>query len=137
MKFNEKLIMLRKNKNLSQEQLGNELNVARQTVSKWELGETTPEMDKLVKMSEIFEISLDELIKEQENTSDNNINTSNTEKLAGLTIKILKGIGIFFLSIFIITIIITLLAGIFLNFLKFDTNIQVEEETEIIEEYNQ
>lgn len=137
MKFNEKLIMLRKNKNLSQEQLGNELNVARQTVSKWELGETTPEMDKLVKMSEIFEISLDELIKEQENTSDNNINNSNTEKLAGLTIKILKGIGIFFLSIFIITVIITLLAGIFFNFLKFDTNIQVEEETEIIEEYNQ
>ena len=62
MKFNEKIIMLRKNKNLSQEDLGNELGVARQTISKWELGETTPEMDKLIKMSEIFEITLDDLI---------------------------------------------------------------------------
>lgn len=35
MKFNEKIIMLRKNKNLSQEDLGNELGVARQTISKW------------------------------------------------------------------------------------------------------
>lgn len=43
MKFNEKLVMLRKQNNLSQEQLAEQLNVARQTVSKWELGETTPE----------------------------------------------------------------------------------------------
>ena len=59
MKFNEKLVMLRKQNNLSQEQLAEQLNVARQTVSKWELGETTPEMDKLIKMSEIFKISFD------------------------------------------------------------------------------
>ena len=64
MKFNEKLVMLRKQNNLSQEQLAEQLNVARQTVSKWELGETTPEMDKLIKMSEIFKISLDELMKQ-------------------------------------------------------------------------
>ena len=73
MKFNEKIIMLRKNKNLSQEDLGNELGVARQTISKWELGETTPEMDKLIKMSEIFEITLDDLIKDTEpNISNKN-----------------------------------------------------------------
>ena len=100
MKFNEKLTQLRKSKNLSQEELGNELGVARQTVSKWELGETTPEMDKLIKMSEIFEISLDELIKDKEidtniNTNTNAPNNTNTQKLAGLTIKIIKGILIF------------------------------------------
>lgn len=104
MKFNEKLTQLRKSKNLSQEELGNELGVARQTVSKWELGETTPEMDKLIKMSEIFEISLDELIKDKEidtnintntNTNSNDPNNTNTQKLAGLTIKIIKGILIF------------------------------------------
>ena len=72
MKFNEKIIMLRKNKNLSQEDLGNELGVARQTISKWELGETTPEMDKLIKMSEIFEITLDDLIKDTEPNIDKN-----------------------------------------------------------------
>ena len=74
MKFNEKIIMLRKNKNLSQEDLGNELGVARQTISKWELGETTPEMDKLIKMSEIFEITLDDLIKDTELNIDKNNN---------------------------------------------------------------
>lgn len=63
LKFNEKLIKLRKAAGLSQEELGNKLNVARQTVSKWELGETTPEMDKLEELSDLFEISIDELVK--------------------------------------------------------------------------
>lgn len=64
LKFNEKLIKLRKASGLSQEELGNKLNVARQTISKWELGETTPEMDKLGELSNLFEISIDELVKD-------------------------------------------------------------------------
>ena len=64
MKFNEKLIKLRKASGLSQEELGNKLNVARQTVSKCELGETTPEMDKLEELSNLFEVSIDELVKD-------------------------------------------------------------------------
>ena len=47
MTFQERLITLRKQQGLSQQQLGYELGVTRQTVSKWELGVTTPEMDKL------------------------------------------------------------------------------------------
>lgn len=66
MKFNEKLIKLRKEKGLSQEELGYKLNVTRQTVSKWELGQTTPEMDKLVEIGKVFGISLDELTSETE-----------------------------------------------------------------------
>lgn len=64
LKFNEKLIKLRKASGLSQEELGDKLNVARQTISKWELGETTPEMDKLEELSNLFEISIDELVKD-------------------------------------------------------------------------
>ena len=64
LKFNEKLIKLRKASGLSQEELGDKLNVARQTISKWELGETTPEMDKLGELSNLFEISIDELVKD-------------------------------------------------------------------------
>lgn len=64
MKFNEKLVMLRKQQNLSQEQVSEKLGVARQTVSKWELGETTPEMDKLIILSKLYDITLDELMKE-------------------------------------------------------------------------
>lgn len=62
MKFNEKLMELRKQKGWSQEELGNRLNVTRQTISKWELAQTTPEMDKLVEISQLFDISLDELL---------------------------------------------------------------------------
>lgn len=69
MKFNEKLIELRKREGLSQEELGYKLNVTRQTVSKWELGQTTPEMDKLVELRKIFNISVDDLLNEVEITS--------------------------------------------------------------------
>ena len=58
MSFNEKLIELRKKEGLSQEELGYKLNVTRQTVSKWELGQTTPEMDKLTEISKLFNISM-------------------------------------------------------------------------------
>lgn len=47
MNFGQNLLYLRKAKGLSQDELGSKLNVSRQTISKWELGETTPEMDKL------------------------------------------------------------------------------------------
>lgn len=62
MEFNNKLYELRKQKGLSQEELANRLNVSRQTVSKWEVGESTPDMEKLVAISELFDISLDELV---------------------------------------------------------------------------
>ena len=71
MKFNEKLIELRKKAGLSQEELGFKLNVTRQTVSKWELGLTTPEMDKLSEMGKIFNVSVDELINDSETISNN------------------------------------------------------------------
>lgn len=75
MKFNEKLVMLRKQQNLSQEQVSEKLGVARQTVSKWELGETTPEMDKLIILSKLYDITLDELMKED--NEGKNVNDPN------------------------------------------------------------
>ncbi|MBQ9610357.1 MAG: helix-turn-helix transcriptional regulator [Lachnospiraceae bacterium] len=63
MEFNNKLYELRKQKGFSQEELAHRLNVSRQTVSKWEVGESTPDMEKLVAISDLFEVSLDELIK--------------------------------------------------------------------------
>lgn len=79
MKFNEKLISLRKKEGLSQEELGYKLNVTRQTVSKWELGQTTPEMDKLSEMSRIFNVSVDQLINDSEPEMDSNINPINNK----------------------------------------------------------
>jgi len=73
MEFNNKLYELRKQKGFSQEELANRLNVSRQTISKWEVGESTPDMENLVAISELFEISLDELVlnkvPEETNTS--------------------------------------------------------------------
>ena len=65
MEFNNKLYELRKQKGFSQEELANRLNVSRQTISKWEVGESTPDMEKLVAISDLFEVSLDELIKNE------------------------------------------------------------------------
>ena len=62
MEFGNRLYELRKQKGLSQEELANRMDVTRQTVSKWELGDSTPDMDKLVLLGELFDISLDELV---------------------------------------------------------------------------
>ena len=62
MEFNNKLYELRKQKGLSQEELASRLNVSRQTVSKWEVGESAPDMEKLAAISELFDVSLDELV---------------------------------------------------------------------------
>lgn len=65
MEFNNKLYELRKQKGFSQEELANRLNVSRQTVSKWEVGESAPDMEKLVAISDLFEVSLDELVMDK------------------------------------------------------------------------
>lgn len=65
MKFEEKLIKLRKQKALSQEELAEKLNVTRQTISKWELGQSKPDMDKLIEMSKFFEISLENFANDE------------------------------------------------------------------------
>lgn len=66
MEFNNRLYQLRKQKGLSQEELANRLNVSRQTVSKWEVGDSTPDMEKLIAMSDLFGVSLDNLVMGKE-----------------------------------------------------------------------
>ena len=62
MKLGEKLYELRKEKNLSQEEVANILNVSRQTISKWETGGTTPDFDKIVPLCNLYGITTDELL---------------------------------------------------------------------------
>lgn len=64
MEFSEKLQKLRKEHNITQEALADKLNVTRQAVSKWESGTAYPDTDKLIQISKIFNISLDELIND-------------------------------------------------------------------------
>ena len=63
MTLGERIIKLRNSKGISQDTLAVALGVSRQSVSKWETDASVPELDKLIKLSEYFEISLDELIK--------------------------------------------------------------------------
>jgi transcriptional regulator with XRE-family HTH domain len=71
MKFQEKLQLLRKQKGISQEKLAESIGVSRQAVAKWEVGQSCPELDKLIMLSDFFRISIDKLIKnfEDENCS--------------------------------------------------------------------
>lgn len=68
MSLGEKIQFYRKQKNLSQEQLGEMLFVSRQTVSQWEKDQTTPTIDNLLKLKEIFGVSVDELLSEDTQT---------------------------------------------------------------------
>ena len=104
MEIGEKIMNLRKKNGLSQEELAEKVSVARQTISKWELGETSPDLKQAKELSKIFNVSLDELT----NNDIKNIlveKTSNTEKLAGLILKLIK-----FMVIFIIVVPILLIA---------------------------
>ena len=66
MEFSEKLITLRKGRDLTQEQLAEQLNVSRQSVSKWENGQVIPEVEKIVELSKVFHVTLDYLLKPSE-----------------------------------------------------------------------
>ncbi len=69
MSFGENLQAIRKKNNLSQEDLAEMLGVSRQAVSKWELGEGYPEVDKLVSLSKQLNVSLDSLMNDEGNSS--------------------------------------------------------------------
>ena len=67
MLFNEKLKMLRKESKMTQEQLAEKLNVSRQAITKWEAGDGVPDIENLKQISKVFNITIDELVKEEKN----------------------------------------------------------------------
>ncbi len=64
MKLFVKIQQLRKQNGMSQEKLAQLLGVSRQSVSKWESGQSLPEIDKIIQLSNIFEVTTDYLLKE-------------------------------------------------------------------------
>lgn len=66
MELKDKIQELRKRRNLSQEKLAEELKVSRQAVAKWEKGETYPDIKNLVQLSNLFNITLDRLLKDDD-----------------------------------------------------------------------
>ncbi len=115
MNLGNKILQLRKKNGLSQEQLGEKVEVTRQTISNWELGETAPNPEQLKKLSKAFNVSIDEILdNESKEFLMNKI--SNTERLAGMIIKILKVIGIIFIGYIIFMIVAVIGIGIYTLF---------------------
>lgn len=83
MNLSENLKKLRREKNLSQEQLAKMINVSRQAVSKWESGKTYPDIDNLILLRDIFNVTLDDLIineskiKDEETIEINDLSNNN------------------------------------------------------------
>ena len=76
MTIGERLLKLRKEKNISQEELANELDVSRQTISKWETDQSQPDFDKIIPLCEYFGITSDELL-----TGNTNIKEAKQENV--------------------------------------------------------
>lgn len=140
MSLGEKIADLRKRDKMSQEELAEKVGVARQTISKWELDETSPDIKQAQELSRIFNISLDELVgNEISNIVVEKI--SNTEKLAGMIIKILKVAGIVFLTMIVIELAVLVGAIFFFSPAvveekkdnKFGLNCVVDENRYVIE----
>lgn len=103
---------------MSQEELANRLNVSRQTISKWEVGDSTPDMEKLAAISDLFEVSLDQLVmgkepvtekseflnnmKEKVLTEDNKKKTKRGLKVAGIILLVLVAIDAISMIIYFI-----------------------------------
>lgn len=82
MNFAEKLLVLRTQSGYSQEALAEKLNVSRQAISKWEIGTTLPETEKVIAISDFFEVSLDYLLKDH-------IRSDSNESLDRMVLKFL------------------------------------------------
>lgn len=117
MSFGQNLLALRKEKYISQEELGSHINVSRQTISKWELDETTPEMEKLILLSEFFNVSLDELVKgknseykvenhTRENTTATNNHVEKERTTSDILLLVLKFLGIAACALFLVDIVV-------------------------------
>lgn len=104
MALGQNILNLRKKSGLSQEELGEKVNVTRQTISNWELEETSPNPDQLKLLSKALNVSVDDLI---DNDLQNVVlaKVKLTEKQQTKIKKILKGILIGFITILVIDII--------------------------------
>ena len=101
----ERILKLRKQNGLSQEQLGEQINVTRQTISNWELNETSPNPKQLKLLSKVLKISVDELLGNKIETkvelNSNKLEKDNKEKVDNILKSNKFAVFILFLDILI------------------------------------
>lgn len=81
MGFNDNLNKYRKERGLSQEELAYQLGVSRQSVSKWESGQSIPELERIIEIADLFSISLDELVGRDYITTKQELNQEQLKKV--------------------------------------------------------
>lgn len=117
MKFNEKLIKLRKENKLTQDKLAEKINISTQSISKWENGHGYPDIENLMKISDLYNLSLDELLKDDKKLEKKIIKDSKSNKYHLISVlymlAILIYIGYFYFK-FKIFMIGFLIATIFM-----------------------
>ena len=100
MNISERLFNLRKGRNLSQEELANIIGVSRQTISKWETGESTPDFDKILPICEFYGITSDELLSGKKNI----IEAKQEEKKNNYARNIAVAVGLYIISVIFIIV---------------------------------
>ena len=100
MNISERLFNLRKNKKLSQEELANILGVSRQTISKWETGESTPDFDKIIPLCEFYGITSDELLSGKKDI----IETKKEENRNNFARNMAIAIGLYIISVVFVVV---------------------------------
>lgn len=105
MAIGNRLYNLRKEKNISQEELANALDVSRQTISKWETGESTPDFNKICPLCEYFGITSDELLSGKQNI----IEAKKEDKKEKFARNLAISVGLYILSL----VAIILLSALF------------------------
>ena len=139
MKFGENLRNLRKVKNLSQEKLAEKVGVSRQSISKWECGESYPEMDNILILCKIFNCKLNDLVHEEltdisslgEDVKMNvvKLKKEKQDKVKGLSkaIYIIAEIGKVIASIALVIVLIGIIAVPILTY-----NVEIKEDNKIV-----
>lgn len=141
--FSENLKALRKQKGFSQEELATRLHVARQTISKWEKNLSVPDADTLIRLAEILEVSVSELLGEKienENaTSDVAEQLSRINEQLAIKNRRSRRIWKIVAIIFAIIVLVNIFIAVFFSVPDLDSNPMknqptINDETMIIDE---
>lgn len=120
--FNENLKTLRKQKGFSQEELASRLHVVRQTISKWEKNLSVPDADTLIRLAEILEVSVSELLGSKIENENGNVTNDVAEQLSRIneqlamknrrSRRIWKTIVIILATIFLLSVFIIMFLSV-------------------------
>lgn len=123
MKLADQLSTLRKSHNYSQEEVARKLNISKQAVSKWESGRGYPDIDNLVILSELYSVTLDELIKGDETFQKKiSIDAKDDKNVAIMIAILIIGLALSYITnqsvVLMYTIIIGVVAPFFMNLIE-------------------